>query len=403
MLIVNCVRDSSAILFLFSKKDIANSSLERPNILTYKKKHRKEMKYITLLTLTFATLITLGQNFSLNDFYTENQVLRMKVDAVFSQLNDTTRVGQIIVPSLGKHGKPTEHVAKLAEKGMLGGILLLNGSVTTFTAFRKQFDSICKANNVLLPIYSADAEPTLIRYKIKETTPVPKTNQIKTLKKVEEVANIISKDLIKIGVTQNFAPVIDASPNKTVSNRSFGLNRDTVTLFSNQFIATTQGNGIIATAKHFPGHGFVIGDTHKKLVYIDGELREVNNYKPIIENGVLSIMVAHIAVRNNDIYNTNDLPSTCSRKIVTTLLKEELGFKGLIITDAMNMGGVSSIKNAGVKATMAGCDMLLMPVNEESDVVEILSEMKINETYKDQIYQSVKKIIRLKICLGLIK
>lgn len=361
------------------------------------------MKYIVLVALTVNTLITIGQNFSLNDFYTENQFLRMKVDAVFSQLNDTTKVGQIIVPSLGKHGKPTTHVVKLAEKGLLGGILLLNGSVTSFTKFRKQFDSICKANNVLLPIYSADAEPTLIRYKIKETTPVPKTNQIKSLEKVEEVANTISKDLIKIGITQNFAPVIDASPNKTVSNRSFGLNRDTVTLFSNRFITTTQDNGIVATAKHFPGHGYVVGDTHKKLVYIDGELREVNNYKPIIENGVLSIMVAHIAVKNNGIYNTNDLPSTCSRKIVTGLLKEELGFKGLVITDAMNMGGVSGIEKSGVKATMAGCDMLLMPVNEEEDVNDILKEMKVNDVYREQIYASVKKIIRLKICLGLIK
>ncbi len=361
------------------------------------------MKYIVVLVFGLSSLFAIGQDFSLDDFYKEDQLLRMKVDAVFSQLNDTAKVGQIIVPSLGKHGKPTAHVVELAKKGMLGGILLLNGSVTTFTKFRKQFDSICKANNVLLPIYSADAEPTLIRYKIKETTPVPKTNEIKTIEKIEEVANTISKDLIKIGITQNFAPVIDASPNKTVSNRSFGLDRDTVTLFSNQFITTTQSNGIVATAKHFPGHGYVVGDTHKKLVYIDGELREVNNYKPIIENGVLSIMVAHIAVKNNGIYNTNDLPSTCSRKIVTDLLKEELGFKGLVITDAMNMGGVSSIKKSGVKATMAGCDMLLMPVNEEQDVKDILAEMKVNEDYKAQIYDSVKKIIKLKICLGLIK
>ena len=361
------------------------------------------MKYLFITIFLYSCFFSTAQEFTLNDFYKENQLLRMKTEAVFSQLNDTTRVGQIIVPSLGKHGKPTPHVIELAKNGMLGGILLLNGSVTSFTKFRKQFDSICTANNVLLPIYSADAEPTLIRYKIKETTPVPKTNKIKTLEKVEEVANTISNDLIKIGITQNFAPVIDASPNKTVSNRSFGLNRDTVTLFSNQFITTTQKKGIIATAKHFPGHGYVVGDTHKKLVYIDGELREVNNYKPIIKNGVLSIMVAHIAVKNNGIYNTNDLPSTCSRKIVTGLLKEELGFKGLIITDAMNMGGVSSITKSGVKATMAGCDMLLMPVNEEQDVKDILKEMNVNEAYKKQIYQSVKKIIRLKICLGLIK
>lgn len=344
-----------------------------------------------------------AQEFKLEDFYSDNQELRTKTEEVFNTLSDTLRVGQMIVSSLGKHGKPTEHVVELAKKGYVGGILLLNGTVTSFTNYRKQFDSICIVNNVLLPIYSADAEPTLIRYKIKESTSVPKTNQIKTLEKVEEVANTISKDLNKIGITQNFAPVIDASPNQTVSNRSFGLNRDTVTLFSNKFITTTQKNGIVATAKHFPGHGYVVGDTHKKLVYIDGEMKEVENYKPIIGNNVLSIMVAHIAVKNNEKYNTNDLPSTCSKKIVTDLLKDELGFKGLVVTDAMNMGGVSSIEHSGVKATMAGCDMLLMPVEEEKDVHEILAEMQTNEEYRQQMYNSVMKIIRLKICLGLIK
>ena len=360
------------------------------------------MRFVTIIFIMLVGKSAFNQSFTLNDFYSDNQELRTKTEAIFNTLSDTLRVGQMIIPSLGKHGKPTDHVIELAKKGYAGGILLLNGTVTSFTNYRKQFDSICNANNVLPPIYSADAEPTLIRYKIKESTPVPKTNQIKTLENVEEVTNIISKDLKKIGITQNFAPVIDASPNKTVSNRSFGLDRDTVTLFSNQFITTTQQNGIVATAKHFPGHGYVVGDTHKKLVYIDGDMKEVNNYKPIIENGVLSIMVAHIAVRNNEKYNTNDLPSTCSKPIVTDLLKGELGFKGLIVTDAMNMGGVSNIEHSGVKATMAGCDMLLMPVEEEQDVYDILAEMKSNESYRQQIYNSVMKIIRLKICLGLI-
>lgn len=362
------------------------------------------MKLIILIISTFIlNHIVCSQDFSLQDFYSDNIELRKKTEKIFNKLSDTLRVGQLIVPSLGKHGKETEHVVKLAKKGYLGGILLLNGDVETFKKFRIKFDSICNSNNILLPIYSADAEPTLIKYKIKNTTKVPNTNKINTIEKVEKVANIISKDLKNIGITQNFAPVIDASPNKTVSNRSFGLNRDTVTLFSNKFITTTQKNGIIATAKHFPGHGYVEGDTHKKLVYIDGEMKEVENYKPIIKEGVISIMVAHIAVKNNNKYNTNNLPSTCSKKIVTELLKQELGFRGLIITDAMNMGGVTHIEKSGVKATMAGCDMLLMPIEEEKEIFEILTEINKNEIYRQQIYNSVMKIIRLKLCLGLIK
>lgn len=360
------------------------------------------MRNILILLLTFLSLNLSAQNFTLDDFYKYNPELERRIDEQFSYMNDTLRVGQLIVPAVGRHGKPTEHVVKLVEKGKVGGVLLLNGTMESFSAFVKQFDSICEAHGYLPPIYSADAEPTLIKYKIKGSTPVPKTNAIKTEEKVKEVTNTISSDLNKIGITQNFAPVIDASPNKVVSNRSFGLNMDTVIGFSNIFISETQNNGIIATAKHFPGHGFVVGDTHEKLVSIDGEMKEVDNYKPVIENGVLSIMVAHIEVKNNEKYNTEGLPSTCSKPIVTDLLKGDLGFKGLVITDAMNMGGVRAVPNSGLKAILAGCDQLLMPVEEEKDIDDILAEMQTNEDFKFQVYASVKKIIRLKYCLGLL-
>jgi beta-N-acetylhexosaminidase len=307
----------------------------------------------------------------------------------------------MIVPAVGKHGKPDAHVIDLAAKGYIGGVLLLNGTVESFSAYVQTFDSIAKVNGFLPPIYSADAEPTLIKYKIKNTVPVPKTNKIKTLEEVASVAKIISDDLNRIGITQNFAPVIDASPNKVVSNRSFGLDMDTVIPFSNKFIQVTQQEGIIGTAKHFPGHGYVKGDTHEKLIFIDGEMREVKNYQPVIDSGVLSIMVAHLAVKNNEVYDTKGLPSTCSRKIVTDLLKDTLGFKGLIITDAMNMGGVRSVPSSGLLAAKAGCDQLLMPVEELKDLNEILSEMSTNEEFKMEVYSSVRKIIRMKLCLGI--
>ena len=344
-----------------------------------------------------------SQQFKLDNFYEYHPDLQLEVDKVFESLNDTLRVGQLIVPAVGRLGKTDEHVIELCKKGKIGGVLLLNGTVESFTNYVHLFDSICLAQGFLPPIYSADAEPTLIKYKIKGSTPVPKTNAIKSMEKVEEVAQIISEDLKKIGITQNFAPVIDASPNEVVSNRSFGLNMDTVINFSNKFIDVTQSNGIVATAKHFPGHGYISGDTHKKLVYIDGQMKEVANYIPVIENNVLSVMVAHIAVKNNEQFGTEDLPATCSRKIVTDLLKDSLNFRGLVITDAMNMGGVVNVPDCGLKAIQAGCDVLLMPVNEEKDVDDILSLMDEDLDFKFQVYSSVKKVIRLKICLGLIQ
>jgi beta-N-acetylhexosaminidase len=339
----------------------------------------------------------------LKDFYSINSQLNQKTNEYFNLLNDTTRVGQMIVPATGRLGKSREHVSSLAAKGWIGGILLLNGTVEIFTQDVIDFDSIMRVNGHLPLIYSADAEPTLVNRKIANSRKVPKTNEIHHLDTVEKVTKIISEDLNSIGINQNFAPVIDASPNKVVSNRSFGLNMDTVISFSNEFVTVTQRHNIIATAKHFPGHGFVKGDTHKELIYIDGEMKEVKNYKPLIDNGVLSIMIAHLAIKNNSIYNTNGLPSTCSKKIVTQLLKDSLGFKGLIITDAMNMGGVRNVPHSGLKAAQAGCDQLLMPVDEEEVLFDIIKQMKKDKRFQEEVYKSIKKIIRLKICLGIIK
>ena len=105
-------------------------------------------------------------------------------------------------------------------------------------------------------------------------------------------------------------------------------------------------------------------------------MKEVKNYPELIKNGVLSIMVAHIAVVNNPKFNTDGLPSTCSEKIVTNLLRDSLNFKGLIVTDAMNMGGVASVPQASFKAINAGCDILLMPLFEEDKKADYILRSK---------------------------
>jgi beta-N-acetylhexosaminidase len=113
-------------------------------------------------------------------------------------------------------------------------------------------------------------------------------------------------------------------------------------------------------------------------------------------------MVAHIAVQNNPKYNTNGLPSTCSKAIVTDLLKTEMGFKGLVVTDAMNMGGVVSVPEAAYKAVAAGCDIVLMPVDAKKAHAELLAHYRRDAAFKAQVDAAAKKIIRMKIALGLL-
>jgi beta-N-acetylhexosaminidase len=285
------------------------------------------------------------------------------------------------------------------KENKIGGVLMLNGTKEEFTNWIKAYNELNPHKNNLPFLYSADAEPSLVNRKITGSTPVIKANEMKTIDEVRKYTNIISKDLNDIGINYNFSPVVDMSPNKTVGFRSFGAVPENIIPWSNAFIQETQKNGIIATAKHFPGHGLVSGDTHKSLQVIDGELKEIKNYPKLIQDGVLSVMVAHIAVQNNPKYDTKGLPSTLSPEIVTNLLRNEYKFKGLIVTDAMNMGGVSSIPNAEIKAIEAGVDIILMPLNIDKAYSSILKKYQEDKSFKQKVDEASKRIVRMKLCM----
>jgi len=346
-----------------------------------------------------------GQNksYSLDDYFTVNNQLDKQVDSIVGQLSPGQLAGQMIVQAVGRLGKPDTLVERLIREKKIGGVLLLNGTVDSFKQKVRHFDSTTLASNALPLIYSADAEPSLINRKIDGTEKVPPTIELSTLAKNERIAEIIAKELVDIGILHNYAPVVDVSPdNQAIKSRSYGYDQDSVQLLAGGFIKTMQENGIAATAKHFPGHGLVQGDSHSKLVYIDGVMQELDIYKPLINDGVISNMVGHIAVRNNQQYNTDGLPASCARNIVTGLLKKQMGFKGLVITDAMNMGALRSIPNADLMAVKAGNDLILMPINEDKLIEDIVKLVQEDPAFGNQIKDSVKKIIRLKICLGLI-
>ena len=341
--------------------------------------------------------------FSLNNFLESNVDLDNKTNLVFNLMDDSSKAAQLLMPAVGRMGLTKLEIDELVKKRMIGGMLMLNGTKEEFKSWIIEFNAINKKKNYLPFLYSADAEPSLINRKIIGSTPVKKAQEVKTIEEAIEVASLISKDLNEIGINYNFAPVIDVSGNTTVGYRGFGEKIENLIPWSTAFVKETQSKNIIATAKHFPGHGLVSGDTHKTLQTINGELKELENYPPLIQSGVLSIMIAHIAITNNKEYDSKGMPATTSDTIVTKLLRNKLNFKGLIVTDAMNMGGVSQIKNAAVKTIDAGCDIILMPLEIKIAYNEILNKYKANEVFKLKVDNSVKRIVRMKICLGLIK
>ena len=357
---------------------------------------------ISLLSFVFSFSQDTSSVYQLSDFYRYHPMLGQEVDEIFQAMSEEERVGQMIVQAAGRLGKPKAQVVKLVQEHKIGGILLLRGEKQEFIELAKELDSLAIAAGNLPLLFSSDAEPSLFNRKISGTRAVKRTNKIEDEEECSAIAQQISEDLKEIGIYHNFSPVSDVSPNnEAIGNRSFGADPERVASMSAAFIKTSQENGVAATAKHFPGHGLVKGDSHHKMVFIDGEMQEVSIYQPLIDSGVISIMVGHIAIENSE-YDTDGLPATCSAAIVTDLLKNDMDFRGVIVTDAMGMGAVTSIPNAPLKAVRAGCDMILMPRDEPGMITAVVAEMKEDINFRRQVHISVKKLIRLKLCLGVI-
>jgi beta-N-acetylhexosaminidase len=388
-------------------------------LYTFDKKYAMNLKFTFLLFSTLFGLFACSQQadtkvthevptpetntkFKLTDFLSSNSDLDNAVNDVLKQLDDTAIIAQLIMPAVGKYGQTQATIEDHINHRIIGGVLMLNGTKSEFTSMISSFEQTNKSLGNLPFLYSADAEPSLVNRKITGSTPVKKAAEISSLDEVIKVAQQISTDLNDIGINYNFAPVVDVAGNATVGYRGFGSKPEQLIPWSNTFIQETQNKNIIATAKHFPGHGLVSGDTHSSLQTIDGELKEISTYPELIKQGVLSIMVAHIAVINNKKYQTNGLPSTCSKSIVTDLLKNELKFNGLIVTDAMNMGGVVNVPQSASKAIEAGCHIVLMPVDAAKTHQELLARYKKDKEFKAQVIEAAKHVIRMKLCLGLL-
>ncbi|MDD7793193.1 beta-N-acetylhexosaminidase [Clostridium sp. 'White wine YQ'] len=228
-----------------------------------------------------------------------------------------------------------------------------------------------------------------------------------------KAARIIGGDLKSLGLNLDFAPVmdVDTNPNNPIiGDRAFSNDPKIVGEFGVKFMEGLHSHGILATAKHFPGHGDTTGDSHKELVKVNQPLQRIENvelypFKKAIENNVDMIMVGHIIVPALDDDKT---PASLSKKMMTSLLKEKMGFKGVVITDAFDMKAITQnyeIKSAVVQAINAGADIILMPVavvpgENEKDYEELVrfikEKVQAGEISESRINDAVTRILTAK-------
>lgn len=220
-----------------------------------------------------------------------------------------------------------------------------------------------------------------------------------------ETGSQIGAYLKELGFNMDAAPdadVLTNPENEVVKYRSFGSDPELVSRMAAAELKGLNDQGIIGMYKHFPGHGGTTADSHEGYAYVDDTLEELKNgalvpFQDGADNGLRVIMVSHIACPEVTGDNT---PATLSRELVTDLLREDMGFDGLVITDALNMGAITeqySSGEAAVAALDAGVDMLLMPADFQAAYDGVMNALEKGELTEERIDESVRRILEIKL------
>jgi beta-N-acetylhexosaminidase len=360
----------------------------------------KRILFLVLAAFTFCPLYTAGQSVSPEDFW---------VDSVYHSLSPEERIAQLIIVRANDPGKNYfNNINKYIQEYNIGGVCFFrNHPQQQLTATRRWQDM---AKTPLL--VSIDAEwglgmrlDSTIRFPFQMTLGAIRNNGLIYL-----MGQSIAMQCRRMGIHMNFAPVVDINSNPAnpvIGMRSFGQDREQVMLKGLAYMQGLQENGIIATAKHFPGHGDTDTDSHKTLPLIFHSRERLDSvelypFRQLIKMGLEGIMIAHLYIPALEA--ETGLASTLSPLIVSGLLKDELGFEGLIVTDALDMKGVTKHHKSGdieVKALLAGNDILLLPSDVPKAIRAIVKAVKDGIIGREIIDTRCRKVLRYKYRAGL--
>jgi beta-glucosidase-like glycosyl hydrolase/CubicO group peptidase (beta-lactamase class C family) len=332
------------------------------------------------------------------------------VDSMYTNMSLEEKVGQLfMVRAFSDDNKGNEtQIANLINKNHIGGLIFSTGGPVRQAKLNNLYQAISKTPLLI----GMDAEWGL-SMRLDSTYAFPwnmTLGAIQNNKLVERAGYHIGEHCKRIGVHFNFAPVVDINTNPKnpiIGNRSFGEDRDNVTEKSSAFMNGIQDAGVLANAKHFPGHGDTDSDSHKILPTINFNEKRIDSielypYRQLIKEGLSSVMVAHLNVPSLE--PRDGFPSSLSKHIVTDILKDSLGFKGLIFTDALEMKGVSNFSTPGeidLAAFQAGNDVLLISEDVPKAIDKIIEAYNNKELTEERLAHSVKKILMAKYKVGL--
>lgn len=327
-----------------------------------------------------------------------------------SNMSLDEKIGQLVVS--GFYGTTLdENILKLIKEDKISGVILFNRNVKDSSTLLSLNNSLKESNkNNKLPLFiSVDEEGGLVTRMPKDIKRLPTNKYIGSLNNKDlsyKVGEILGEQLSYFGFNMNFAPVLDinSNPNNPViGDRSFGNNKDTVASLGTSTMKGIQSKNIISVVKHFPGHGDTSVDSHINLPVVNYDINRLKSFefvpfKTAIQNGADAVMVGHILLPKID----SKYPSSMSYEIVTNILRKDLGFNGLVVSDDMTMGAITekySIEEASIKSINAGVDLLLVCQKYENteNVLKALKEAALNGTIsKERLDNALYNIISIK-------
>ncbi len=332
------------------------------------------------------------------------------VDSIYRTLTAEERIGQLFMVAAYSGGASYNEpaISKLIANRQIGGLIFMQGGPARQAILTNKYQSV---SHVPLLI-AMDAEWGL-GMRLDSVANFPRQMMLGATEDsllVYQVGAAIAAQCKRLGVHINFAPVIDVNnnpANPVINVRAFGEDKTRVVRMGIAYMHGLQKNGVMACAKHFPGHGDTDVDSHKDLPVIKKSLTQLDTlelypFRELIRAGVQSMMVAHLEIPALE--KEKNVPTTLSKNTVTGLLKEKMGFRGIVFTDAMNMQGVTKYFEPGeadLRAFLAGNDMLLFSQDVPVAIGKIKEALQQKKVTEADLEQRVKKILAAKYDAGL--
>jgi beta-glucosidase-like glycosyl hydrolase/CubicO group peptidase (beta-lactamase class C family) len=367
------------------------------------------MRKLLFLALLIISGFTNAQNLDplrTDDYYAQEKW----VDSILSSMTIDEKIGQLfMVQAYSNLDSVHENKIKdMIQNYHVGNLIFMQGTPTKQVELINSYQSLSK-----VPLMVGFDGEWGLDMRLKQTYRFPWNMTLGAIQDndlIRQFGEHLGKHCKRVGIHVNFAPVVDININPLnpiIGNRSFGENKQNVTQKAIAFSQGMQSENVLANAKHFPGHGDTAADSHYKLPVLNFDRKRLDSielypYKRVFDAGMASVMTAHLSIPSLE--SDPKLPTSLSHNVVTNILKQELGFLGLIFTDGLNMKGAtdySSSAEIDLAAILAGNDILLIPQDVPATVSLMKKSLASGELTNERIEESVRKILLAKYKVGL--